>query len=161
MLHMDDYDYAADEEDFHVQDDYFNRWNECNDGDVYLHYDPQDDARKAGSSELSGQTRDSPEGAPRTLDAIFEDLPIPGPSTLPSKDVPPPSTEPPKKKTRRKKTVASEGSEAEAVASKDISQDELNAKLKDAILKDETLHLRVLRYEVRPPVYHLRATCCV
>ncbi|KAJ2967910.1 hypothetical protein NUW54_g13368 [Trametes sanguinea] len=42
---------------------------------------------------------------------------------------------------------AGEDSEAEATKASDISQDEINAKMKEAILKDEALHLRILRYE--------------
>ena len=88
----------------------------------------------------------APDSAPRRLAAILEDLPIPGNNI--GEDAPVP--EPPKKKTRRKKatTAADDGAQAEAGVSKDISQEDLNVKLKEAILKDETLHLRILRYEV-------------
>ena len=151
MLHMDDY--AADQEDVDVQDDYLHRWNDWNDdgwndGDVYLHYDPQEDVGDPGPSKLPTRMQDSQQRIARRFDTILEGLPVPGPSGSKDGPPPPPALEPPKKKTRRKKAVASEGSDAEAVPGKDISQDDLNAKLKDAILKDETLYLRVLRYEV-------------
>ena len=137
-------DYAADEEDIDVHDDYFYRWTEWDeDGGAYLHYDPGDDAGVVGPSEPPPWTApDSP--ARGRLAAIPEDQPVPGPSRLAS-DLPP-GPEPAKKRARRKK-AASE-SDGEAATGKDISQEELNAKLKAAILRDETLHLRVLRYEV-------------
>ena len=54
-----------------------------------------------------------------------------------------------KKRGHPKKGVAEEEEDAEVGArGKDIPQEELNAKLKAAILEDKTLHLRVLRYEV-------------
>ncbi|KAI0750870.1 hypothetical protein C8Q80DRAFT_1268180 [Daedaleopsis nitida] len=143
ILHMDDY--AADLEDFHVQDDYFYRWTDWNDDEpdgAYMHYNYKDDA---GISKLPARTEDSPVPRRRELNPIPEDLPVPGPSRVVENGEPPPP-EPPKKRTRKKK-AASEGSDAEAALGKDISQEDLNARLQDAILRDETLHLRVLRYE--------------
>lgn len=77
-------------------------------------------------------------------------MPFAGPSRIRDESVPP--IEPVAKKKRgRPKKVTTDESDTEpgiAASGKDISQEDLNAKLKEAILKDEVLHLRILRYEV-------------
>ena len=140
--------YGVHDDNYYQEQD----WNNWNGGfwdpgdDACLHYVP--DENGAGPSNPSPRTQvQDPDSAPRRLAAILEDLPIPGNNI--NEQTPEP--EPPKKKTRRKKaaTAADDGAQAEAGVSKDISQEDLNVKLKEAILKDETLHLRILRYEVR------------
>ncbi len=133
---------------YDVQDDYHYAEHDRNNGlwdqgdGACLHYVP--DENGAGPSNPSPRVH-AP--VPQRLGTILEDLPIPGPSLNVEQA---PIGEPPKKKakTRRKKATVAEDGDAEAQIGKDISQEDLNAKLKEAILKDETLHLRVLRYEV-------------
>ena len=143
----DDPGYGVHDDNYYQEQD----WNNWNGGfwdpgdDACLHYVP--DENGAGPSNPSPRTQvQAPDSAPRRLAAILEDLPIPGNNI--GEQAPEP--EPPKKKTRRKKaaTAAEDGAQAEADVSKDISQEDLNLKLKEAILKDATLHLRILRYEV-------------
>ncbi|RDX55689.1 hypothetical protein OH76DRAFT_1478311 [Lentinus brumalis] len=139
--------YTPEDPGYDVQDDYHYAEKDWNNGlwdqadGACLHYVP--DENGAGPSNPSSRVH-AP--APRKLGTILEDLPIPGPSGTAEQA---PVAEPPKKKakTRRKKATVAEDGDAEAQIGKDISQEDLNAKLKEAILKDETLHLRVLRYE--------------
>ncbi|KAI1796322.1 hypothetical protein LXA43DRAFT_1161378 [Ganoderma leucocontextum] len=153
--------------DFHVQNRYEYQWNDwCHeqnlrdeydgDGDAFLHYDPDaDPAGPLGSGSKIPAPASQASSSRRRLAAIPEDgVPsVAGPSriTITNRDEPaPPATKPATKKKRgRPKKVTTDESDAEpgAAAGNGISQEELNAKLKDAILKDETLHLRILRYE--------------
>ncbi|KAL7282457.1 hypothetical protein ACG7TL_003928 [Trametes sanguinea] len=132
---------------FNAYDDYDHQWNEWM-NDVWdeedgacLHYVPE--AEGAGPSRVQ-EREEEKTASPRLhrLAPIPED--IPGPSGTRAHL---PSSEPPAKKKRRKKAAASEESDAEAAKTSDISQDEINAKMKEAIFKDEALHLRILRYE--------------
>ncbi|KAI0335528.1 hypothetical protein GY45DRAFT_1350736 [Cubamyces sp. BRFM 1775] len=132
-------------------DDYDHHWNEWihdvwdEDGGACLHYVPESEG--AGPSRLPpAQDKPAPSQSRSRLAAIVEDA-VAGPSAGLSMaaNEPAPSQLPPKKRARRKK-VAGEESDAEGKTA-DISQDELNAKMKEAILKDEALHLRILRYE--------------
>ncbi|KAM5532277.1 hypothetical protein V8D89_014035 [Ganoderma adspersum] len=151
---------------FHVQDGYEYQWDDWRDeqnlwdeygdgGDAFLYYDPEADTEllTMPGSGLGSKLPlpGSPPSPPRRrLGAIPEDeVPVAGPSRLWDEPVPP--IEPVAKKKRgRPKKVTTDESDAEpgtAVAGKDISQEDLNAKLKEAILKDQVLHLRILRYE--------------
>ena len=147
-----DLDVPADDYDHHWNEWIHDVWNE--DDGACLHYVPQTEG--AGPSRLPA-AQDKPPSQPRSrLTTIVENA-VAGPSAGTDVNEPAPSQQPPKKRAKRKK-VAGEESDAEGKAG-DISQDELNDKMKEAILKDEALHLRILRYEVRLlcPVYFLRA----
>ncbi len=155
--------------EFNVQNEYGYQWNPWDDeqnlwdeydggGDAFLHYDPDGDAdagplTQSGSKGISAPTTLAPASPParRQLAAISEDVvPVAGPSRTRDEPVPPPIEPATKKKRGRPKKVTTDESDAEpgADAGKDVPQEELNAKLKEAILKDEVLHLRILRYEV-------------
>ncbi|KAI0660922.1 hypothetical protein C8Q70DRAFT_932566 [Cubamyces menziesii] len=130
-------------------DDYYHHWNEWihdvwnEDDGACLHYVPETEG--AGPSRLP-TAQDKPPFKPRSqLKTVIENA-VAGPSAGTDANEPAPSQQPPKKRAKRKK-VAGEESDAEGKAG-DISQDELNAKMKEAILKDEALHLRILRYEI-------------
>ncbi|CDO76252.1 hypothetical protein BN946_scf184470.g10 [Trametes cinnabarina] len=133
--------------DSNEYDDY--EWNQWMNDDVWdeeggacLHYVPQ--TAGAGPSRLQGgSVAEEPPSLPRhRLAPILKDVLASAGTSVPAS-----SSRPPTKKKRRKKAAASEESEAEAAKASDISQDELNVKMKEAILKDEALHLRILRYE--------------
>ncbi|RPD81040.1 hypothetical protein L226DRAFT_608344 [Lentinus tigrinus ALCF2SS1-7] len=136
-----------------VQDDRYNEqdWNNWTDGywdpgdGACLHYIPDENGAGPSNTSPSRVQVQAPAPAPRRLGTILEDLPISGNNVGERGPVP----EPPKKRTRRKKAISTEDDDADAQATvgKDISQEDLNTKLKEAILKDTTLHLRVLRYE--------------
>ncbi|KAI0776056.1 hypothetical protein BD413DRAFT_602559 [Trametes elegans] len=137
-----------------VPDDYYHdAWDEWvhdvwDEGDgACLHFVP--DANGAGPSRLPTQTqvraRTGDVRAPMSgLTTIPEDAPGASESAQPA-------GAPPAKKRARRKRAASEESDAaegqEAAKAADIPQEELNAKMKEVILKDEALHLRILRYE--------------
>ncbi|PIL37211.1 hypothetical protein GSI_00904 [Ganoderma sinense ZZ0214-1] len=154
--------------DFGVRDGYEYQWNDWADernlwdeygggGDAFLHYDPEADAELLTRSGSGSGSNVTPPGSPQSsgpprglLAAIPEDeVPVAGPSR--TRDQPIPASREPvmKKKRGRPRKVATDESDAESgvAAGKDISQEDLNARLKEAILKDEVLHLRILRYE--------------
>lgn len=124
-------------------------WNE--DDGACLHYVPEPDGGGAGVGVAGPSGTHASDSSPspplaslrQRLTTILEDAP--GPSTEAAARPP----EPAKKRGRRKK-VAAEASDAEGAEGKvaDVSQDELNAKMKEAVLADAALHLRILRYEV-------------
>ncbi|KAI0677485.1 hypothetical protein C8Q78DRAFT_1002906 [Trametes maxima] len=124
-----------------------NAWRSDDDDDACLHYVPELELGTAGAGPSRAVPPDEPEHVHeqppspprRRLVTILED----GPGPLGAGEDP--SLPPAKKKTRRKKATAEE-SDAESKAG-DIPQDELNVRMKAALLKDEALHLRVLRYE--------------
>ncbi|KAI0352892.1 hypothetical protein OH77DRAFT_1522956 [Trametes cingulata] len=137
------------EYDFDGQaDDYDDRWNEwmqdvwAEDDQACLHYVPESGV--AGPSEV--REREEPPSSPRRsrLATILEDGPVASGSKLSDAGPQPPT----KKRARRKKATGAD-SDAESTSGKalDIPQDEVNERMKAAILKDEALHLRVLRYE--------------
>ena len=158
------YDYGG--SDFHVQNEYEYLWNEWDHdenvwdepyddgGDAFLHYDPDADVRPlAGfrSGTLKSPSLTSPPSPfGQRLAAIPEDNgPVVGSSRVRDRSGPPVEAVT-KGKQGRPRKVATDESDAEPATApgKDISQEELNAKLKEAVLKDEVLHLRILRYEV-------------
>ncbi|KAI0650677.1 hypothetical protein C8Q79DRAFT_1006915 [Trametes meyenii] len=153
---LDAYPSAPLDHDYIPPSEYQNNWEEwarppdawrSDDDDACLHYVPELETPGAGPSRAVRRDVDEPEHtrenpfsrSHRQLATTLEDRP--GPSGA-SEDLPPP---PAKKKTRRKKAAAEE-SDAESRAG-DVPQDELNARMKAALLQDEALHLRVLRYE--------------
>ncbi|KAL1944203.1 hypothetical protein VTO73DRAFT_3388 [Trametes versicolor] len=124
-------------------------WNE--DDGACLHYVPEPDGRGAGAGVAGPSGTHASDSSPspplaslrQRLTTILEDAP--GPSTEAAAGPPAPA----KKKRGRRKKVAAEASDAEGAEGKgaDVSQDELNAKMKEAVLADAALHLRILRYE--------------
>ncbi len=60
-----------------------------------------------------------------------------------------PKPRPPKKSRKRKDVRAEDGPEATTSTTSNISDEELNGKMRDSIIEDRALHLRVLRFEVR------------
>ncbi|KAI0638248.1 hypothetical protein C8Q77DRAFT_1153914 [Trametes polyzona] len=147
-----------------VVDEYNVQWDEWIHEDVWneddgacLHYVPDAEVQMptqtpgAGPSGLQMQAPSAAAGPSQRLATIFEDLARP---PDPESSVAAPDLQPPakKKRGRRKKVVedVDEGDIADAGAAvklPEISQEELNAKMKEAILADEALHLRILRYE--------------
>ena len=92
-------------------------------------------------------------GRPKKVAVMEEGSADPGPSTRPQEHLESDLAlaAPRKRPGRPRKDKAKADGEdngAEAGRAKDISQEDLNVKLKAAILADEALHLRVLRYEV-------------
>ncbi|KAI0375702.1 hypothetical protein BV20DRAFT_1047981 [Pilatotrama ljubarskyi] len=129
------------------EDDFDDRWNEWmqdawnEDDQACLHYVPETD----GAGPFQVDLRDEPPSPPRRrLATIPED----GLVASGSKDQALGSRPPAKKRARRKKAAGAD-SDAESSTGKalDIPQEEVNEKMKAAILKDEALHLRILRYE--------------
>ncbi|KAI9000952.1 hypothetical protein BD414DRAFT_473149 [Trametes punicea] len=123
---------------------YHDHWNEWmndvwdQDDGACLHYVPETEG--VGPSSLHAHHERI---APPLLATASKDATIAGSSGTTGLA---PSSHPPAKKARRKKAT-SEASDAEGSKMSDISQDELNAKMKEAILENEALHLRILRYE--------------
>lgn len=112
-----------------------------------LHYVPETQTEGAGPSGL--QKRKKSKSPPRRrLAAVLEDAlapPVEGAAPIEPAAA---GAQVQAKKKRRKKVVGEE-SEAEGKTA-DVPQEELNVKMKEALLKDKALHLRVLRYEVSP-----------
>ncbi|KAH9846975.1 hypothetical protein C2E23DRAFT_742884 [Lenzites betulinus] len=131
------------------QDDDNDHWNEWihdvwEDDGACLHYVPETQTEGAGPSGL--QKRKKSKSPPRRrLAAVLEDaLAPPVEGTVPV-EAAATGAQVQAKKKRRKKVVGEE-SEAEGKTA-DVPQEELNVKMKEALLKDKALHLRVLRYE--------------
>ncbi|OJT10172.1 hypothetical protein TRAPUB_13277 [Trametes pubescens] len=140
-----------------AHNDYDGPWNEWIRDDIWgeddgacLHYVPEPEGAGAGVAGPSGTHASDESPSPplaslrrQRLVAVLEDTP--GPSAQVAEGPP----EPAQKKRGRRKKAAAEASDAEGAEGKvaDISQDELNAKMKEAVLADAALHLRILRYE--------------
>lgn len=153
---------AAPQADFDAPPDNHNEydgpWNEWIREDIWgeddgacLHYVPEPEGAGTGVAGPSGTHASDESPSPplallrQRLATILEDAP--GPSTGVAAAGP---LEPAKKKRGRRKKAAAEASVAEGAEGKgaDVLQDELNAKMKEAVLADAALHLRILRYEV-------------
>ncbi|TBU32712.1 hypothetical protein BD311DRAFT_803422 [Dichomitus squalens] len=149
--------YGDDAGDLYVQDDYDHQWNgwyEDQDaweehGDAFLHYDPERDGAGPSRTKTQAAETQAPPRERRLLAIPEDDVPGAGPFRVGGEPGPAiaPATKPPSKKRGRPKANTDESDAEVSKEGKEISQEELNAKLKEAILKDEALHLRVLRYE--------------
>ncbi|TBU49596.1 hypothetical protein BD309DRAFT_1026046 [Dichomitus squalens] len=143
--------------DLYVQDDYDHQWNDWYEdqdaweehGDAFLHYDPERDGAGPSRTKTQAAETQAPPRERRLLAIPEDDVPGAGPSRVGGEPGPAiaPATKPPSKKRGRPKANTDESDAEVSKEGKEISQEELNAKLKEAILKDEALHLRVLRYE--------------
>ncbi|KAI0832485.1 hypothetical protein BC628DRAFT_1414781 [Trametes gibbosa] len=130
------------------EDDNNDHWNDWihdvwgEGDDACLHYVPDTQTAGAGPSDLQGRNTSASPPLPQLV-AIHEDALAYPPAGIAV--VAGPGSQAQTKKKRRKKGTAEESDVDGKPA--DVPQDELNAKMKEAILKNEVLHLRILRYE--------------
>ncbi|OBZ76076.1 hypothetical protein A0H81_04012 [Grifola frondosa] len=136
---------ASEQQTSDVQDYYQYEWNydEWDPDNAYMTFVPEKIPGKSvttplGHSGVLNTAADMPKkrGRPRKLKG----------KEVASQDEAPSSPREPGKVRKPRKKKAAEQDE-DVAGGPEVAEVELNAKLKDAILKDQELHLRVLRYE--------------